>query len=191
MAFRSIAQLRRERRGVLELKARCLARDRRLGVEIVDERGKRRADVARHGNGLARGTPDMPEELGDRRLAVGAGHRDEAVGDEAPRELELADDRDAERERSADRVSLPRDTGALDHAGRSLDPSIQFTIQVNFDAGLAQPFGAIRLAGIDPGDLLAPLGQEARRGLSRAREPDDQVGPGGQGRSIPRRGHEA
>ena len=181
--------LGRKRRGVLELKARRLADHRGAGIEVVGQRGKRRADVPGDSNGLARGAPDVAGKLGHRRLAVGAGHRDEPVGDQPPCELELADDRDAEGEGAADRLRLARNPGALDDAPRFLDPSILITIQVDFDAGLAQPFGPLGASGVDSNDPLATLRQKPRGGLARAREPDHQVWPGGQGRSIPRRGH--
>ena len=45
--------------------------------------------------GTPRGAIDRPEQLDRRRLAVGAGHRDELVRQQPPAELELAEDRDA------------------------------------------------------------------------------------------------
>ena len=86
--------LGREGVGVLELEARALADDRRVGVDLADQRGERRADVAGDRDRLAGAAVDVAEQLDRGRLAVGPGHRDEAVRQRPPGQLQLADDVD-------------------------------------------------------------------------------------------------
>ncbi len=94
--------------GVLELEGGDLADHGRVGCQVADERAQGGADVAgdRHRPpGLA---VDVADELGRRRLAVGPGHGDELVGDQPPRELDLAQHRQAALARGGDDGGLRR-----------------------------------------------------------------------------------
>ncbi len=84
---------------------------------------------------------------------------------------------------------LARNAGALDHAARTLDQFFPITIQVHFDAQLAQPLGSLGRAGVGPDHLLATLGQQPRRRLAGPGKPDDQKRPLGQGRTWVVRSH--
>jgi hypothetical protein len=85
------AALRGEGVGVFELKAGRLADDGDLVADLAHEGGQRGPDVARHCDGLIGRAPDMAEQLGDRGLAVRAGHRDKAIWQQAPGQLQLTD----------------------------------------------------------------------------------------------------
>ncbi len=167
--------LRGEGARVLQLEARALADHRRLGIGLAGYGGQRGTDVAGDDDGLLRLAPQVAEELGHGRLAVRPGHPDEGVGKAPPAELELADHRDAPVASGRDHRSLARHARALDHAARLVEQSNSVTIQVNFDARLAQPFRARRGAGVGAADGLALPRKEPRRRLSGAREPDHQV----------------
>ena len=91
--FSSTAHVGRELDRVLELEARALADDGGVGVELADQRRQRRADVAGHRDRQLGRAVDRAEQLGRGRLAVRAGHRDEAVRQQPPGQLELADHR--------------------------------------------------------------------------------------------------
>ena len=89
--------LGRERQRVLELEGRGLADDDGVGGRVAREaeRGVGRTDVADDRDRDAGLAMQVPEQLDGRRLAVGAGDRDDLVGDAAPGELQLAEDGDA------------------------------------------------------------------------------------------------
>ncbi len=113
-----------ERDGVLQLEGRGLADHRRVRLQLADEPGERRADVPGDGDGGAGSTVDVADPLGRGRLAVRSGHGDEGVVEEPPRQLELADDRDAvaacgQHTRSAGGNARALDE-RLDSGGKSL-----------------------------------------------------------------------
>ena len=100
--------LGRELDGVLELEGGDLADHGRVGRQVADERAQGGADVAgdRHrAPGLA---VDVADELGGRRLAVGPRDGDELVGDQPPRELDLAQHRQPALARGGDDRRLAR-----------------------------------------------------------------------------------
>ena len=113
----------REVDGVLELEGRRLADDRRPGASggrpdrprpagVPSRSAEGEADVPGDGHvepGLA---VDPADQLDRRRLAVGPGHRDEVVAEQAPGQLELADHGEA-------RVEPPRSRPA--HHGERRD----------------------------------------------------------------------
>jgi len=66
---------------------------------------------------------------------------------------------------------------------RALELRQSIRIQGYFDAEVRKPFRSIGMAGIDGADLLPARRQEARRGLARAGEADDQKWPARQRRS--------
>src|SRR5579871_1940346 len=124
---------------------------------------------------------DMADPLGCRGLAVGSRHRDELVGEQAPGQLELAEDGDAAAAgRLHDRRVLGN-SGALDERPGAGGSDVPWCIHLNFDAGLRKP--ACRLGELRPGSRagvpahhLGTLGaQRKRRRGPRTREPDDQV----------------
>ena len=160
---------------VLELEARRLADHRRLRRQLADERRQRRADVPGDRDRLIRRAPDVPEQFRDGRLAVGAGDRAEAVWEQPPGELELADHRQAPLAGRGDRGRVPGHPGALDHAAHVLEPLHSATIQDDFDAGPLEPCRARRRGRVNSDDPLAPRGEHAGRRLARPRQSDHQI----------------
>ncbi len=168
------AALGGEVRGVLELEAGGLADHRRVGLQPAGQRGERRADVAGDGDRLARRAVDVPEQLDRRRLAVGPGDGEEAIGDRPPGQLELADDVEPALQRGSDHRRLPGHARALDDGSHAIELSNSIRIQGNFDALPRQPCRAVRIAGVDSAHLLPAPGQQTGRSLARARQPDDE-----------------
>ena len=70
---------------------------------------------------------------------------------------------------------LGRDAGALDQAAGAVELGDPVVIQADFDAQLRDPSSAGRRTGVDADHLLAPRGEEARRRLPGAGQPDDEV----------------
>jgi hypothetical protein len=101
----------------------------------------------------------LAQQLGDRGLAVGAGHGAEAVRQQPPGELELADDRQPPLAGDRDRWSLGGHAGALDHAAHALERLDRVPIQDHFDAGPGKTFRARRTRCVDPDHPLAAGGQ--------------------------------
>ena len=170
---------------VLELEAGGLADDRRGRVDLAGERGERRADVAGDGDRLAGRPVDVAEQLGDGRLAVGAGDGEEAVGDRPPGELELADHLDAPLQGGGDHRRLPGHARALDDGPRPIQLSQSIRIQDDFDARPLQPCRPLGIARIDPDRRPPPARPAAapRPGPSGpARRPE--TGPAGSGGRI-------
>ena len=166
----------REGLGVLELEARGLADHRDPGVDLADQRGQRRADVAGDRDRLGGGAPYVGEQLCDRRLAVGPGHGQEGVRQQSPGQLELADDRQATAARERDRRGIGPDPRALDHAARPLDLGCPDHIQEDFDALPLEPCRARGRSGVDADHRGPARGQQPRGSLARPRETDDEVG---------------
>ena len=135
----------------------------------------------------ATGSPGRPvevaDQLGRRRLAVGAGDRAEAVRDQAPGELELAGHLDPALARRGDHRGVLGHAGALHHGAHVVEKLRSVHVQADFDACVAQPCRLVRRARIDAQHALAARGQQARHGGPRARQPDDQKRPFGQGRT--------
>jgi len=104
---------------VLELEAGGLADDRRGRVDRLGERGQRRADVAGDGDRLGGGPVDVAEQLDGRRLAVGAGYGEEAVGDRPPGKLELAD-----------HVNAAIESGQRSHGASRGTPGLLTTVRI-------------------------------------------------------------
>ena len=88
----------------LGLERADLAHRRQIGAAVGCQRhpGERPADVAGHHRGFADGGQRMDEELGQRRLAIGAGDRDQAARPEAAREIQFAHPGDPGRLRRRD-----------------------------------------------------------------------------------------
>ncbi len=59
--------------------------------------------------------------------------------------------------------------------------SIQITIQVDFDAGVAQPFRARRIPGVDSDDPLAPAARRRAAAWPDRARPTTRYGPAGRG----------
>ena len=87
--------LGREGDAVLELEARGLADDGRVRVELPASEDSGVPTLPATATGSPGGPVDVAEQLDGRRLAVRPGHRDEAVGNRPPGELELPDHVDA------------------------------------------------------------------------------------------------
>ncbi len=172
-----------EEAGVLELEAGDLGDDGRVGFDLADQAGQRHADVARHRDRLAGAAEDVAEQLDRGRLAVGAGHGEEAVGQGAPGELELTGDLDPPLQRGRDHRRLPGNSRALDDRVRALELCQSIRIQDNFDAVAGKPFRSLGMSRIDRPDPLAAGGEEVRGGLARAGEPDHQERPARQRRA--------
>ena len=135
--------LRREGFGVLQLEARALADHRRLGRRAADQRCQRRADVAAHHDRLGGRLPQVTKPLGNGRLAVRPRHRDEAIREQSPGQLQLADDRDPSFTRGRDHRGLAGHPGALDEATGTFEQLDSIRIQADFDACLPQPRRAL------------------------------------------------
>ncbi len=103
------------------------------------------------------GAPDGAEQLGRRRLAVGARHGDEASRQEPPGELELAEHRQAELARARDHGGLVRHARALDDAGGAVEQLDAVALQHGLDPG-----GRLRASAVHPDHLPVCL-QHARR----------------------------
>ena len=142
--------LGREGDAVLELEAGGLADDGRVGVDLAGQRGERRADVAGHRDRLAGGPVDVPEQLDGGRLAVGPGHRDEAVRNRPPGQLQLPDHVDPALQSRRDHRRLPGNPGALDDRPHPIEKCQSIRIQNDFDADPRKPCRPIGMPGIDP-----------------------------------------
>ncbi len=108
------AHARTEALDVLELEARELGDDDRLGVHHARHRRQGVPDVAAHGHREAGVAEDGAGELGGRRLAVGAGDADERVAEEPAGQLDLAPQRHAAMQRLLHDRALVGDPGTLD-----------------------------------------------------------------------------
>jgi hypothetical protein len=155
---------------VLGLEAGHLADDRRVGLDRADQRRQRRADVAGDGDRQAGGAPDRAEQLGGGGLAVGAGDGHEAIGQQAPGQLQLARHGHAQLARAGDHGSLVGDTGALDDDRGPLEGVEPVRLELGRD--VRRNLGA---PAVDP-EHLAVRGEHARRGDPRARQADHEVG---------------
>ena len=153
-------------------------------VDLADQLGERRADVAGHRDRLAGAAEDVAEQLDRGRLAVGAGDGEEAVRQRPPGQLELADHLDPALQGGRDHRRLPGHARALDDGPRPLELR-----QVHPYPGrlrrraAASPSAASRMAGIDRAHRLPPRRQQPGRGLPGAGQPDDQERPVGQRRA--------
>ncbi len=152
------------------------------GIERPGQRGQRGADVAGDDVRLAGLGPDVAEPLGHRRLAVGAGQRDEAVRQQRPAQLELADHRHPPLPGRGHDGGLRGNAGALDQCAHALEQVGPVTIQLNFDAQRRKPAATGRTSGIGAVHALPPRqqrlgGGDARSGRARRRG----RGPGGRG----------
>ena len=175
--------LGRERGGVLELKRRGLADDRRLGRQLSDQRGGRGPDVAGHGHRQPGLAVDVGDPLGRRRLAVGPGHADELVLEQAPGELELAQDGNATTSRDDDRRGSLGHSGALDERSGPAGGGnrIGRGIEEHFDAGLRKPLRGDRQrrrrgrARVGADHLLTAGGEHERGGDPRTGQTDHEI----------------
>jgi hypothetical protein len=165
------ADVRGEGLRVLGLEARHLADHRRARRDLADQRRGRRADVSRDGDRQLGGAPDRAQQLDRRRLAVGSGDGHEAVSQQAPGQLQLAQDGQVALAGRGDHGRLVGHTRALDHAGRALEQRQAVAFELGGDV-----VGQLRSAAVDRKDV-AVLAQHACRGDARASEADDQVRP--------------
>ena len=163
--------LGRERNGVLELEARRLAHDDRVLPDRSDERRQRRPDVPGDRGRDPRRPVYRAEQLDRGRLAVRAGHRDELVRQQPPRQLHLADDLDAAL---AAATITGASFGTPGLFTRVRTPSSRSSPSLSRCA--SSPIGDRGPAAVHA-DHLAVLAQGEHRGGAGAREPDDEVGP--------------
>jgi hypothetical protein len=166
----------RQRLGVLGLEARHLADDGGLGVDRAHQRGQRRAHVAGQRDGQARLPPDRAEQLGGGGLAVRAGHRHEAVRQQPPGQLQLAEHRHAALPRCRDHGRLVRHARALDHELGAVEQVQSVDAQVGVDV-----VRHLRRAGVH-GDHLSVLAEHAGGRRAGPRQPDHEVRPVGKRR---------
>jgi hypothetical protein len=120
-------------------------------------------------------------ELRHRGFPVRPRDGDEGIREEAPGELELAENVDTAFTSGRDDGCLRRNARAFDHAPGAFEYSNSVTIQVHFDAEGAKPFRTLGRGGVDADHVLPAPRENARRGLARACEADDEVGPAGKG----------
>ena len=135
---------------------------------------ERRADVARDHDRQPRRAVDVADQLDRRRLAVGAGERDELVLEQPPAELELADHARCPRASAAATTGASRGTpGALDH-GRDAGEQVRALLPVaHLDARRPAALPAPRRrprARPMPDHALAARRQRLRGGHARAGE---------------------
>jgi hypothetical protein len=164
---------------VLGLKARHLADDGGLGVDLADQRGQRRAHVPRQRDRQARRAPDRPEQLGGGGLPVRAGHRHEPVRQEPPGELELSEHRQPALAGRRDHRRLVRHTRALHDARRAVEQL--HAVHAHTRVDVVRQLGRARVDR----HHLAVLPQHSRGRRARAREPDDEIRALGEGRPHP------
>ena len=166
----------RERVDVLELEARELADDPRVFPGHQGGVGERATDVARDQDVPVGGAEDRAEQLGRRRLPVGAGDADEACacGQQPIAELDLAPDGNAARARTADERRLGRNARALDDQFDSLEQRLLLRSESEFDAEAVEPAGVDVGRAVRRDDLNAARGERSRCREARPREPDDE-----------------
>ena len=100
---------------------------------------------------------EVPEQLHRGRLAVGPGHREEAVGKRPPGELELSDHVDPALQGGGDHRRLPRNPRALDNCPHSVEKCQSIRIQNNFDTHSRKPCNPLRDARSRPPGQAPPL----------------------------------
>jgi hypothetical protein len=162
---------------VLELEARQLADDPRVGGDRSVQPGQRPADVAGDGDLSPRGAKDLAQELARRRLAVRPGDAQQRVGEDPEAQLDLAPHRDVPGARGGHEGYLARDTGALDQQVHVVDERGILRAQDDFDTVLAKPPGVELVVAVDADDVHPAAGERERRRLARAGEAEDQGSP--------------
>src|SRR5690242_2644783 len=163
---------------VFELKARQLADDPRVFFDRAVERRHRPADVAGDGDRAISRAEDRAEKLARRGLPVRAGHTDEGIGQEAEAELDLAPDLNAAGTRGRGQRRLTRHAGALDEQVDSLEQPILLRPEPDFDTGGGKPPGVDTGVAVDGEGWNAVPCEGQRRGLTGARQADDERAPG-------------
>ena len=130
-----------ERMDILELEARELADDPRVFRGGFGRVGESAADVSGDFDGPSRGAEDRAQQLGRRRLAVGAGDADETCArrQQPVAELDLAPDRDAVRVRAGDERRLRRHSRTLDQQIHPFEQRLLLRSETEFDAKAAEP----------------------------------------------------
>ena len=156
--------------------ASCSAqRQRRVGgADVAD-------DVDRHA-----GRPvQVAEQLGRRRLPVGAGDRDDLVGDAAPGQLQLAEDGDPTRARRGDHGRVRRDARRLDHGPHALQQrdAVAARVDRHFRRDLVQalePLARARRRRRSPPARARAAARRRRAPSGRGRRSDtDRAGAAG------------
>ena len=125
---------------------------------------------------------EVAEQLGRGGLAVGAGDRDEGVGDQPPGKLELPGHLEAALPRGLDHRGLLGHSGALYKGLDLIEQLGSIHLQADFDARLGQTFRLARAPRIAAEDALTALRQQASDRRPRAGQPDHQKRPLGQRR---------
>ena len=167
--------LGREVAGVLELEAGGLADHGRVRLDLADQLRERRADVAGDRDRLTGAAVDVAEQLDRGRLAVGPGHRDEAVGQRPPGQLQLPDDVDPPLQRGRDHRRLPGNARALDDGPRPLEQCKSIRIQERLRRRPPKAFPPLSgLPESTPRTALPAPRQQPRGRLARAGQADDQ-----------------
>ena len=126
---------------------------------------------------------DVSDQLCRRGLAVGAGHGDELIGEQAPAELELPQNGQAAPAGVRDRGRLRRDAGALDERARALRQRGRLRARTDLHPARRELIEPVGGAGVEADHLLPPLGQRERGRPARSRQPHDHVGTRRQRRS--------
>ena len=179
------ADLGREAAGVLQLKGGDLARDRGIPGKRSHERAQGGAHVARHRHRVAGLPVDVADELDRRRLAVGAGDGDELVSQQAPRELELAQNAEPARARRRDHRCRIGHSGTLDERSHALKERLNGGLaEPQLDSLAGQRSGLGRLSGVVAGDARAARPQRVGGGDARASKAGDEVWPGRKLRAL-------
>jgi hypothetical protein len=170
------ADFGRELERVLGLEARHLAHHRGLGFELAHQRGERGPHVARHGHRQSCLAPDGAEQLGGGGLAVGAGHGHEALRQEPPRDLELAQHGQLALARGDDHRRLVRHAGALHDAHGAVEQLHAVRAEMRL-----HPLGHVRPPGVRA-DHPAVLREHASDGRPGPGQPDHEIGARGERR---------
>ncbi len=180
-------RLGRERERVLELERGDLADDRcarrRRRVRSLCEPAQREPDVSRDPNREVRLAVKMADQLHGGRLAVRPRHGDDLVRDHPPRELELAEDRQATLACGSHERCIRRHSGALDERPRTLEHVRAFVAQMHPHACARERVGPGGTAGVNAEDLLVARTERERRGRPGAGEPDHHIRPVGKSRT--------
>ena len=163
---------------VFQLKARELADDRRVYVDLLGDVGQRPSDVPRDFDGPSRGAKDLREQLGRRRLAVRAGDADQRVPVQEPvAELDLTPDRHTARACGRGERRGTRNPRALDHELDTVQQRFLLVPEHDFDARVGKPPGVGLGRAVDRDDLDPARGERERSRPPRAREPEHERPP--------------
>ncbi len=163
-----------ERVGGLELKAAHFHHVQRRGPRFGHLRAQRRAEIAAGRDVEAGFGQHSSRKRRRRRLPLRAGDRNDTAGEPSRGELDLANDRHADRPGGHERFLVERHTGAHDDEIRGGEPVRPVWTQLDLDPARAKLVGAVeRLTRVAQDDLRALRDEQLRRGVAAPASPHD------------------